>query len=143
MGIQRNRSLPRSQARRGTPVSFDPRGIRLSRPLDGLVDHDDGAADDAAFLGPHPDCARKSRPEALEGLRLQMEQVMQVLDVNLATKDYIAGDELTIGDIPVGCFAHRWYALPMEHGNHAHAAAWYARLAERPAFQNHVMLPLS
>lgn len=68
---------------------------------------------------------------------------MQVLDTNLATKSYVADDELTIGDIPVECFAHRWYALPMEHGTHPHIAAWYARLSERPAFQKHVMLPLS
>ncbi len=81
--------------------------------------------------------------KALEALRLQMELVMQVLDANLATKGYVAGDELTIGDIPVGCFAHRWYALPMEHGSHAHVAAWYARLSDSPAFQTHVMLPLS
>lgn len=81
--------------------------------------------------------------KALEELRLQMEQVMQVLETNLTIKGYVAGDELTMGDIPVGCFAHRWYALPMEHGAHPHVAAWYARLSERPAFQKHVMLPLS
>jgi glutathione S-transferase len=81
--------------------------------------------------------------KTLEDFRLQMERVMQLLDANLATKRYVAGDALSIGDIAVGCFAHRWHALPMEHGSHPHVAAWYARLCQRPAFQNHVMLPLS
>jgi glutathione S-transferase len=81
--------------------------------------------------------------KALEELRVQMEHVMQVLDTNLAMKGYVAGDELTIGDIPVGCFVYRWYALPMQHGTHPHVAAWYARLSDRPAYRKHVMLPLS
>ncbi len=80
---------------------------------------------------------------ALEDVRLEMEQVMKVLDANLAASVYVAGNELTIGDIPIGCFVHRWVALPIEHGNHSHVAAWYARLSERPAFQKNVMLPLS
>jgi glutathione S-transferase len=81
--------------------------------------------------------------KALEELRLQMEHVIQMLDTNVATKGYVAGDELTIGDIPVGCFVYRWYALPMQHGSHPHVAAWYARLSDRPAYRKHVMLPLS
>ena len=85
----------------------------------------------------------KRDSKALEEVRLQMEQVMRVLDANLATNAYVAGHEISIGDIPVGCFAHRWYALPMEHGSHSHVDAWYARLSERPAFRKHVMLPLS
>jgi glutathione S-transferase len=80
---------------------------------------------------------------ALEDMRLQMEQVMQLLDTNLATKAFVAGAELSIGDIAVGCFTHRWYALPIEHGLHRHVAAWYSRLAQRAAFKEHVMLPLS
>lgn len=80
---------------------------------------------------------------ALEEQRVQMEQVMELLDANLATQDYVAGSALSIGDIAVGCFVHRWYALPMAHGDHPHVAAWYARLANRPAFKQHVMLPLS
>ena len=79
----------------------------------------------------------------LEVHRLQMEQVLPVLDAHLANKHYVAGDPFSFGDIPVGCFVHRWLALPIERGDHPHVAAWYARLCERPAFQKHVMLPLS
>ena len=80
---------------------------------------------------------------SLEKTRIQMEEVIKILDANLANKPFVAGDEITIGDIAVGCYVHRWYALPMARGNHPHVAAWYARLSQRPAFQEHVMLPLS
>ena len=85
----------------------------------------------------------KRNLNALEKTRLQMEEVMAILDANLATRSFIAGDEFTLGDIPAGCFAHRWYALPMQRATHRHIAEWYARLSERRAFQTHVMLPLS
>ena len=80
---------------------------------------------------------------ALEKTRIQMEDVMQILDANLATRQFVAGDEISVGDIAVGCYVHRWFALPMARGNHPHVAAWYARLSQRPAFREHVMLPLS
>ena len=81
--------------------------------------------------------------DALEKTRIQMEDVMQILDANLATRQFVAGDEISVGDIAVGCYVHRWFALPMARGNHPHVAAWYARLSQRPAFREHVMLPLS
>jgi glutathione S-transferase len=95
------------------------------------------------FWGHIRTAPEKRDHKALEAVRLQMEQVMRVLDANLAPKAYVAGAELSIGDIPVGCFAHRWYALPMEHASHPNVDAWYARLSERLAFRKHVMLPLS
>jgi glutathione S-transferase len=67
---------------------------------------------------------------------------MQILDARLADRPYVAGDSLTMGDIPVGCFTYRWYALPMQHGEYPNLKRWYERLQERPAFRTHVMLPL-
>jgi glutathione S-transferase len=54
----------------------------------------------------------------------------------------VAGEHFTMGDIPVGCFTYRWYALPMQHGEYPNLKRWYERLKERPAFRTHVMLPL-
>ena len=95
------------------------------------------------FWGHIRTASEKRDLNALEKTRLQMEEVMAILDANLATRHFVAGDELTLGDIAVGCFAYRWYALPMAHAAHPHIAAWYARLSERSAFQTYVMLPLS
>lgn len=84
----------------------------------------------------------KQNPAAIESDRVKMEDVMQILDAHLAKTPYVAGDTLTMGDIPVGCFTYRWYELPMPHGEHPHLAAWYERLKARPAFRAQVMHPL-
>lgn len=84
----------------------------------------------------------KRNPEAIEVERLKTEEVMKILDARLADRPYVAGDTFTIGDIPLGCFAYRWYALPIEHGEHPHLRRWYERLQARPAFRANVMLPL-
>jgi glutathione S-transferase len=80
---------------------------------------------------------------AIEGHRKEMEKLAGVLDAQLAGKQFITGDTLTMGDIPVGCFIYRWYALPIERGEYPNLRAWYERLAARPAFRQHVMLPLT
>jgi glutathione S-transferase len=85
----------------------------------------------------------KRDPSALEEVRVQMEDVMRVLDRELSDHPYVAGDRPTVGDVPLGCFVHRWHALPMPHEDHPGVSAWYRRLAQRPAFREHVMLPLS
>ena len=52
-------------------------------------------------------------------------------------------DHLTVADIPLGCVAYRWYALPIERPELPNLRAWYQRLTKRPAFAQHVMLPLT
>ena len=65
------------------------------------------------------------------------------LDQKLAGKLYVAGQHFTMGDIPVGCFVHRWYALPIERPDLKNVKAWYERLKTRPAYVKHVMPPLT
>lgn len=65
------------------------------------------------------------------------------LDEKLAGKLYVAGQHFTMGDIPVGCFVHRWYALPIERPDLKNVKAWYERLKTRPAYVKHVMPPLT
>ena len=65
------------------------------------------------------------------------------LDGWLAGKRYVAGQHFTMGDIPVGCFVHRWYALPVERPDLKNVKAWYERLKTRPAYAKYVMPPLT
>ena len=64
-------------------------------------------------------------------------------DQKLEGKHYVAGQHFTMGDIPVGSFVHRWYALPIERPELKNVKAWYERLKTRPAYAKHVMAPLS
>src|SRR5690606_14520099 len=87
---------------------------------------------------PNPDPAVLARRTA------EANAALALLDAHLAKRRYVAGDEFTMADIPGGAGAHRWLELPgIERPPFAAATAWRARLAERPGFRAHVMLPLS
>lgn len=70
-------------------------------------------------------------------------RAMAMLDAHLAGRDYMLGDQPTVADIALGCPAYRWYALPVAHAQLPNLRRWYERLATRPAFAAHVMLPLT
>jgi glutathione S-transferase len=60
----------------------------------------------------------------------------------LAKTPFVAGDRLTMGDIPIGVMCYRYHALGVERAPLAHLEAWYERLTSRDAFRTHVMIPL-
>ncbi len=65
----------------------------------------------------------------------------QMLDAHLADQPFLAGDRLTVGDIPAGTALFRYFSLEIEHPDVPNVRAWYARLQERPGYRAHVMLP--
>ena len=71
------------------------------------------------------------------------EAGLRLLDKYLANRPYMIADHLTVADIPLGCVAYRWYALPIERPELPNLRAWYERLSKRPAFAQNVMLPLT
>jgi len=68
---------------------------------------------------------------------------LAIVDRWLADRPFIAGETLTIGDIPLGCLVYRWYAIDMPHRDLPNLRHWYDRLTIRAGFQRFVMLPLS
>jgi len=55
----------------------------------------------------------------------------------------VAGNALTMGDIPLGVALHRWFLLPIERPDYPRLAAYYERLKQRPGFAQHCAGPLS
>jgi len=41
----------------------------------------------------------------------QTNALFAILDAALATKPYVAGTHFTMGDIPIGSRAYRWYSM--------------------------------
>jgi glutathione S-transferase len=70
-------------------------------------------------------------------------QAFRSLEQSLEGRDYVAGKSFTMGDIPLGAFAYRWYMLDVKRPALARVEAYYRRLQQRPAYKKHVMLPLS
>lgn len=89
----------------------------------------------------HP--PEKRDPAAVVKATEDIAKAWQILDDQLTRTAYVNGDEPTIGDIPIGCAANRWFAMEFDKPAFANIAAWYERLKARDAFQQHVMVPLS
>ena len=82
-------------------------------------------------------------PEAMEESRLKTAEVLGYLDAHLKNRTYIAGDDLTMGDIPMGCGVWRWYGLQFERPELPNLQRWFDNLRQRPAYQSVVLLPLT
>jgi glutathione S-transferase len=81
---------------------------------------------------------------AIEAARVKSAELLKIFDDHMAGRTFVAGDTLTLGDIPMGVFVKRWYALPIERPNTPNVAAYYERLKKRPAFVEHVeSIPLT
>ena len=69
-------------------------------------------------------------------------EVWGILDRHLAGRAFVAGDDFTMGDVPIGPQAHRWFHLVEKRPAMPNLEAWYQRLTERPAFRKNVMIPI-
>jgi len=83
----------------------------------------------------------QANPRAIERGIEGCGKAFQQLDDHLANNAYVAGDALSMGDVPLGPMVYRYLAMDVERPSLPNVQAWYERLAERPAFQRHVMIP--
>ena len=95
------------------------------------------------FLGLVRTPAAQRDQAAIQASVAKTEAALRLLDHHLAGRQYIAAAYPTAADIPLGCVAYRWYALPIERPELPNVKAWYQRLVTRPAFAEHVMRPLT
>ena len=62
-----------------------------------------------------------------------------ILNKYIKDSPFVAGDNFSMGDIPVGMQAHRWYLndwinLARDGASLSHLDVWYGRLCDRPEF---------
>jgi glutathione S-transferase len=100
-------------------------------------------------------------PEAQRNWKLIRENLdlcgryFRLLDDVLRTRPFLAGDEFTLADIPAGTCLYRYFELDIERIANERIAneriagepleiprveSWYARLRQRPAYRQHVMI---
>lgn len=89
----------------------------------------------------------RTRPEDRddETVRRQIDQagrLWAMLDAHLTERDFVAGD-FSMGDIPLGAYAYRWFSIPEARPDLPNLASWYDRLRARPAYREHVDLPIA
>ena len=81
----------------------------------------------------------KRDPAKIRTLAGEATKVLSLLDAHLAGRAYVSGDAFTMGDIPLGCVAYRYFNVEADRPALPHLHAWYERLSERPAYRRHVM----
>ena len=75
----------------------------------------------------------------INALRDQAVNSLKRLDAHLSDRNFVAGNDFSMGDIPLGCVAYRFFNVEVERPRLPSLEAWYERLCERPAYQQHVM----
>jgi len=85
---------------------------------------------------------KRNQKDIDDGARSTGEMLTR-LDGYLAGRKFVAGDQLTIGDIAFGPVVYLVQNLPFERPKLASYDAWYARISERPAFRKVVALPIA
>jgi glutathione S-transferase len=75
---------------------------------------------------------------AIDASRQKTIEAMKILDGQLAKTPYVAGNEFTMGDIPVGLVAHRFRHLVPERTGVENLERWYNAIAGRPAFREQI-----
>jgi glutathione S-transferase len=81
---------------------------------------------------------------AVRACTAEANAAFTLLDRHLGGQRFVSGNELSMGDIPVGALAHRWRELEgIERPTWPSLDRWLGELRERPAFREHVMVPLT
>ena len=85
----------------------------------------------------------KRDPAALQRAFELASAAFRILDANLASHAFVAGDNFTMGDVPVGCFTYRWFSLPLDRPDLPHLARWYESLQTKPGYRKHIMVTMT
>ncbi len=81
----------------------------------------------------------KRDPKSIEDGRAKCYAAGQIMDAQLAKTRFIAGDEFSYGDIPVGPFVYRYFRLVPDHPSLPNLERWYKEISARPAFKKNVL----
>ena len=65
----------------------------------------------------------------------------RLLDAILADKQWLFGEKMTLADITIGTHLYRYFEIDIERPDIPNIENWYARLQQRPAYRDAVMVP--
>jgi glutathione S-transferase len=76
---------------------------------------------------------------AIEAGKIKSMAAMKILDAQLAKTAFVAGDALSMGDIPVALITYRFRRLVPDRPGLDHLERWFTAIEQRPAFKEHVL----
>jgi glutathione S-transferase len=81
--------------------------------------------------------------KTIQGALDKTIKAWQLVEDYLAVNRYLGGEEFSLGDIPLGVWAYRWFNLPLQRPSLPNIESWYERLKQRKPYQTYIMIPLS
>ena len=82
--------------------------------------------------------------KAIADGKAKSNAAVKILDEQFAKTAYAAGDAFSMGDIPIAVMSYRYRELVPERPAFPNFERWFASLASRPAFCDHVLsVPLT
>jgi glutathione S-transferase len=134
-------SIIRYLAARYGPGTLEPADLRSRAVASQWMDWQISAflpAFSAVFWGLVRTPPEKRDHAAIAAAKDKSIAAAQILDTALARNTYLAGNSFCMGDIPMGVFMYRFRALMPDRPPMPNLERWYATIAKRPAFQEHV-----
>jgi len=128
----------------GTLEPADPKArARASQWMDWQLSVAAPAIHDA-FWGLIRTPPEKRDHGAIVASQRKTTEAMKIVDAELAKRAYLADDEFSMGDIPVGLVTFRFRQLVPERPPLDNLERWFAQIEKRPAFRDHVLaVPLT
>jgi glutathione S-transferase len=82
--------------------------------------------------------AALATPAEVDASLREWSRNVGILDRQLETTAYVAGNTFTLADVPIGLSVNRWFATPIP-GRRTYPAvsAYFDLLSRRPAFMRH------
>ena len=95
----------------------------------------------AAFLGLVRTPPEERNQDQIRASLESTAEALAILDAHLVGSDYVAGANLTVGDIALGTTIYRWLNMEIQRPEMPNLETWHDHLATRPAYQKNVMVP--
>lgn len=125
--------------------AFWPRDLRARADVDRWMDWQQttlGPPMSVVFWGLVRHAPAQRDMAAITQAAARLGTLYGILDRRLAERDHVAGERLSLADIPLGVHAHRWFSFEgIDKPELPHLRAWYDRLLARPAYKQHVSAP--
>ena len=85
----------------------------------------------------------KRDPQVIQAALEKTVYAWQTVENQLANNKFLAGDEFSLGDIPLGVWAHRWFSFPIERPKQPNIERWYELLKQHEPYRTHIMIPVT
>jgi len=96
------------------------------------------------FHGLVREAPERRNHDKIEQSRANTQRHLAMLDRHLQRSRFVAGEEFSVADIPVGIYAYRWYTFEgIARDGLPAFERWYGELQKRPPYRTHVMVGLA